>query len=88
MGSSPVTNMSTIHPISGDDSLVVRRRKHPGNKRTNASRANSTFIPGECQIELHIPVIVDAYNQHKVEVDVADQYQTYFNMQLIFRHNW
>ena len=80
--------MSTIHPLSGEDSLVLRMRKHPGNKSTNASGANSTFLPGERQKELDIPVIVDAYNQHKVGVDVADQYRTYFDTQLISRHNW
>jgi hypothetical protein len=66
--------MSTIHPLSGEDSLVLRMRKHPHHKRTNASGANFIFLPGECQKELDIPVIVDAYNQHKVGVDVADQY--------------
>jgi len=85
---SPVTMMSTIHPVSGEDSLVLRMRKHPGNKSTNASGANSTFLPGERQEELDIPVIVDAYNQHKVGVDVADQYRTYFDIQHISRHNW
>jgi len=72
MDSSPVTMMSTIHPLSGEDSLVLRMRKHSGNKCTNTSGANSTFLPGERQKELDIPVIVDAYNQHKVCVDVAD----------------
>jgi len=88
MDSSPVTMMSTIHPLSGEDSLVLRMRKHPSNKSTNASGANSTFLPGEYQKELDIPVIVDAYNQHKAGVDVADQYQTYFDTQLISRCNW
>jgi len=88
MDSSTVTMMSTIHPLSGEDSLVLRMRKHPGNKSTNASGANSTFLPGECQKELDIPDIVDAYNQHKVGVEVADQYRTYFDTQLISRHNW
>jgi len=60
MDSSPVIMMSTIHPLSGDDSLVLRMRKHPGNKITNASRANSTFLSGECLKKLDIPVIVDA----------------------------
>jgi len=76
MDSSPVTMMSTIHPLSGEDSLVLRMRKHPGNKSTNASGANSTLLPGEYQNEFDIPVIVDAYNQHKVGVDVTDQYRT------------
>jgi len=88
MDSSPVTMISTIHPLSGEDSLVLRMRKHPGNKSTNAIGANSTFLPGECQKELDIPVIVDAYNQHKVGVDVADQYWTDFDTQLISRRNW
>jgi hypothetical protein len=88
MGSSPVTKMSTIHPLSGDDSLVLKMRKYPGNKCTNASGASSTFVPGECQKELYILIIVDAYNQHKVEVEVVHQYRTYFDMQLIIRHNW
>jgi len=88
MDSSPVTMMSTIHPLSDEDSLVLRMRKHPGNKSINASGANSTFLPGERHKELDIPVIVDVYNQHKVGVDVADQYRTYFDTQLISRCNW
>jgi len=83
MDSSAVTMMSTIHPLSGEHLLVLRMRKHPGNKSTNASGANSIFFSGERQKEHDIPVIVDAYNQHKVGVDVADQYGTYFNTQLI-----
>jgi hypothetical protein len=86
--SSPVTKMSTIHPLCGEDSLVLRMRKHPGNKSTNASGANSTFLPGEHQKELDIPVVVDDYNQQKVGVDVADQYWTHFDTQLISRCNW
>jgi hypothetical protein len=47
MDSSPVTMMSTMHLLSGEDSLVLGMRKHPGNKSTNATGANSTFLPGE-----------------------------------------
>jgi hypothetical protein len=47
--------------------------KHPDNNSTNACGANSTFHPGEHQKQLDIPVIINAYNQHKVGVDVADQ---------------
>jgi hypothetical protein len=79
--------LSTIDPLSGEDSLVLRMRKHPGNKSTNASGANSTFLPGECQKELDILVIVDAYHKQKVGVDVADQYRTNFDTQLISRCN-
>ena len=80
--------MSTIYPLSGENSLVLRMRKHSGNKSTNASGANSTFLPGEHQQGLDIPVSVDAHNQHKVGVDIADQYRTYFDTQLISRNNW
>jgi len=66
---------------------VLRMRKHPGNKSTNASGANSTFLPGEHQKELDIPVIVDAYNKHKVGADVADRYRIYSDTQLISRCN-
>jgi hypothetical protein len=88
MDSLPVAMMSTIHPLSGEDSLVLRLRKHPRNKSTNASGANSTILPGEHQKELDIPVIFDPYNQYKVGVNVADQYQTYFDTQIISRCNW
>ena len=88
MDSSPVTMMSTIHPVTGKDSLVLRMRKHPSNKSTNASWANSTLLSGECQKKLDIPVVVDAYNQCKVGVDDADQYRIYFDTQLISRHTW
>jgi hypothetical protein len=72
MDSSPSAMMSIIHPLSGEDSVVLRMIKHRGNKSTNASGANSTLLPGEHLKELDIPVIVDAYNQHQVGVDVAD----------------
>jgi len=88
MDSSPVTMMSTIHPLSGENPLVLRMRKYPGNKSTNARGANSTFLSGECQKELDKPVIVAGCNQHKVGVDVADQYRTDFDIHLISRCNW
>jgi len=80
--------MPTIHRLSDEDSLVLRMRKHPGNKSTNASGTNSTFLPGDHQKELDIPVIVDAYNQQKVGVNVAVQYRTYFDTQPMSRCNW
>ena len=46
------------------------------------------FHPSSNAVGRDPPVIVHAYNQHKVGVDVADQYQTYFDTQLISRRNW
>jgi len=74
MDSSPVTVMSTIHPLSRENSLLLRMRKHPGNMNTNASGANSTFLPGERQKELDIPVIVVAKDKQKESVDVVNEY--------------
>jgi len=53
---------------------------------TNASGANSTFLPGERQKELDIPVIVVAKDKQKESVDVVNEYWTYFDTQLISRH--
>jgi hypothetical protein len=74
MDSSPVTMKSTIHPLSGENLQVLRMRKNPGNKSTNASGANSTFLSKKLQKKPNIPVIVDSYNQYKVGVDMADHY--------------
>jgi len=63
--------------LGGQDSLVRRMRKYLGNKCTNATGAKSTVLPGECQKEFDIRVIVNAYTQHKVGVDVANQYQSH-----------
>jgi len=49
-------------------------RLHLSIKSTNACAANSTFVPRECQEEVDISVIVDAYNEHKEGIEVADQY--------------
>jgi len=48
------------NPLSGQNSLVLRMGKYPDNKSTNASGANSRFLPGKHQKELQIPAIVDA----------------------------
>jgi hypothetical protein len=66
--------MSAIYSRSGENSLLLRMRKHPENNNTNARVAQSTFLPGECQKELDVPVIVDPNNKPKVGVDVADWY--------------
>jgi hypothetical protein len=49
----------TIYSFSGEDSLVLRMRKYSGNKIRNASRANSTFYPGDRHKGLTILVIID-----------------------------
>jgi hypothetical protein len=74
MDSSPVTTMSTIYSLSGENLLVLRMRNHSGNKSTIASDENSIHLTGEWQTGLQMPVIVNAYNQDKVGVDVAKQY--------------
>jgi len=88
MGCLLVTMKSKIHPLSGEDFLVLIMRQHLGDTSPNARVGNSTFLPGERRKELDIPAIVDAYNQHKVGVDVVDQYRTCCDAQLISRPKW
>jgi len=83
MGSSPVTMISTIGPLSCENSLVLRMGKHSGYKSPKACWVNFTFLPGECQKAQDIPIIVDAYIKHMVGVEVAELYQIYFKAQLI-----
>jgi hypothetical protein len=76
--------MSTIHKIMGDGLEMLRMRKHPGRKSTNAQGANTTFKPDEYERELPIPTMVNDYNHYKVGMDIHDHYQTYHDIQLAF----
>ena len=46
------------------------------------------MFQGTSGMELNVPNIILDYNQHKVGVDVADQYCTYYDTQLTSRRNW
>lgn len=81
MDSAPVTIMTTIHFIGGERSEEFKTRWHSGDKSTNAAATNQEF-QGVRQQEMLIPIIFRDYNKHKVGLDMADQYRTYYNIQL------
>ena len=82
--SSNVTMMTTIHSLHAKD---LKYRWHLGQKSSNAAGANQVF-QGTSGMELNIPKVILEYNQHKVGVDVADQYRTYYDTQLTSQRNW
>jgi len=84
MDSAPVTMMTTIHSLHAED---LKYRWHPGQKSSNAAGANQVF-QGTSGMELNIPKVILEYNQHKVGVDVANQYRAYYDTQLTSRRNW
>jgi hypothetical protein len=72
--------ISTIYKMTENELEVLRTRKHPGRKSTNAQGANTIFKPDEYEKELSIPTMVDDYNHYRVGVDTHDQYQIYHNI--------
>jgi hypothetical protein len=80
MNSAPLKMMSTIHKITGDGLEVLRMRKYPERKSTNAQGANTTFKLDEYEKELPIPTIVNDYNNYKIGVDTHNQCRTYHDI--------
>src|SRR5205807_9273822 len=84
---APVTIMTTIYSLNGEKSEIVRQRKRPGRKSTNAKRALAEF-GDEHQKELAVPVAINDYNFHMGGVDIADQYRSYYDTQLTTFRTW
>ena len=82
---APVSLMTTIHRLKGRSSQVTKARKRP--TRSNPSAASQVFRTAS-QLLLDIPACVDDYNHNKVGVDVADQYRSYYSVQLVTQRNW
>jgi hypothetical protein len=70
--------MSTIHQLSGEGTEAMTHRFHPCNKSSNSASADTEF-QGKKEKDMLIPILILAYNLHKVGVDVADQYRTYYD---------
>jgi len=73
MDSFPVSMMSTIQPLSGDDLIGLSMRNHPGNQSTNTIGINSKLHSTKTRKELDIPVIDDVFIPNKVVVEDSDQ---------------
>src|SRR5437764_10168574 len=75
MDNGPVKMMTTIHPLTGEGASVLKSKKRPGLKSTNATgiEQSGLFKDGEWEAEIPIPSCIDAYNCHMGGVDIADQ---------------
>ena len=82
---APVSLMTTIHSLKGRRSQVTKTRTRP--TRSNPSTASQIFRSAS-QLLLDIPACVDDYIHNKVGVDVADQYRSYYSVQLVTQRNW
>lgn len=87
MDYAPVTMLSTIHQITGDDSFVEHTRCRPRITGTNAQNVQSVFN-GEHTAKLNIPKITHEYNLNMNSVDVSDQYRSYYSTQLTVFRTW
>jgi hypothetical protein len=68
-------------------SEVIRTRKRPGKKSTNAKKAREAFGEDFAK-EIPIPTCFDDYNQHMGGVDIADQFRSYYDTQLASFRMW
>jgi len=81
---------SAVHLLTTIDNLedqIVTERKKPRLTSSNGPTIRRAFGAPE-RIQVPIPVITNDYNQYKVGVDIADQYQSYYFTQLKCLRNW
>ncbi|CAG8594768.1 12855_t:CDS:2, partial [Ambispora leptoticha] len=83
----PVTMLSTIHGLVGEEWEVIQERRRPRQTSTNAAKVREMF-GSESKKRLKIFKIVDDYNHYMNSVDLADQLRSYYNTQKISRRNW
>ena len=81
---SAVHFLTTIHNL--EDRITVSR-KRPRLSSCNGPAIRKAFGSME-RANVPIPVITNDYNRHKVGVDVADQYRSYYFTQLKCLRNW
>jgi len=84
---SPVTMLTTIHEIVGEEWKIIRNRRRPRETSSNASTVHRVF-GNASRKELSIPKVIDDYNHYMGGVDIADQLRGYYNCQLIVHRNW
>lgn len=84
---APVTMLTTIHQITGTDSLVLCDHCCPHTTSTNAQNVQQIFN-GQPRALLNIPKVIDNYNFNMNGVDVSDQYRSYYSTQLTVYRTW
>src|SRR6185312_3997359 len=87
MDNGPVTMLTTIHEITGNENRVERVRRRPRETSTNATKVRAVFGTASKKA-LPIPCIIDNYNHHMGGVDIADQLRGYYAVQLPVRRTW
>jgi len=81
---SAVHFLTTIHRL---EKRVMSERKKPCISSSNSLASRLTFRSQE-PLNVPIPIITRDYNCYKVGIDVADQYRSYYFMQLKCLPNW
>jgi hypothetical protein len=87
MDNGPVTMLSIIHQINGDENRIERIRRRPRETSTNATKVRAIF-GNASKKSLPIPIVIDDYNHFMGGVDIADQLRGYYNTQLSVRRTW
>ncbi|GJJ71558.1 V-type H+-transporting ATPase 16kDa proteolipid subunit [Entomortierella parvispora] len=87
MDNGPVTMMTTIHGMIGDEWEVMRVRRRPRETSTNGTKVRSIF-GNEPKKELKILKVIDDYNVNMGGVDIVDQLRSYYSTQQSAHRNW
>lgn len=83
----PVTFLTTIHAVVGEEWEVERERHRPRETSTNATKVRTVFGSSPRK-KLRILKVVDDYNFNMGGVDIADQLRSYYNTQQTAFRNW
>ena len=87
MDNGPVTMMTTIHGMVGEEWEIMRERRRPRDTSANAVKVRAVF-GNSPRKEFEILKVVDDYNFNMGGVDIANQLRSYYSTQQIVRRNW
>ena len=81
----PARVITTLYSLIGWRLVVKSIWKMP--TQSNPKIALKVFRDNS-KLKLDIPTCSANYNSHKIGVDIADQYRSYYSTKLITLHNW
>ncbi|CAG8698627.1 4989_t:CDS:2 [Cetraspora pellucida] len=84
---SPVTMLTIIYKIDGQDSKIKKNRRKLHETSTNYKNIRSVF-GDEVRKVIPILVAIDDYNYYMGGVDIADQLRSYYSTQLTVFRVW